>query len=89
MACGGGADEDHLIKEVEVEWILSNRKSGTEELSGRDKSREALGFSVWPPPLFSESLFPAHSRQNNVLRITDMCPAHISKLSGFSFYLLQ
>lgn len=44
MACGGGADEDALIKEVEVERILSNRKSGTRELSGRDKSREALGF---------------------------------------------
>ena len=33
-----------IIKEVEVERILSNRKSGTRELSGRDKSREALGF---------------------------------------------
>lgn len=44
MACGGVADEDALIKEVEVEQILSNRKSGPRELSGRDKGREALGF---------------------------------------------
>ena len=52
MACGGVADEDHLIKEVEVERILSNRKSRTEALSGRDKSREALGFCLAPTFVF-------------------------------------
>lgn len=64
-----------------MSWILRNRKGGRRALAGRDKSREALGFSVWPQPLFSDSLSSVHSRQNDVLQITDLCPAHSRQTS--------
>lgn len=57
-------DQVDLIKEVEVELVLRNKKDGRRELSGRGKSKEILGFLVWPQLLFPDKLSPVHSRLN-------------------------